>query len=123
MIRILLVDDHALIREGIRTLLEHHEDFVIVGEANNGEEAIEVTKLVLPDVVLMDVNMPRINGIEATKSLTQKHPSVRVIGLSVHEDKHIEQMLLEAGAAMYVTKGSVAKQLVEGIRHVVKQTR
>lgn len=123
VIRILLVDDHALIREGIRTLLEHHEDFVIVGEAKNGEEALEVTKQLLPDVVLMDVNMPRLNGIEATKSLTQEHPSVRVIGLSVHEDKHIEKMLLEAGAAMYVTKGSVAKQLVEAIRHVVTSPR
>ncbi len=122
-IRILLVDDHALIREGIRTLLENHEDFVIVGEAKNGEEVLEVTKLVLPDVVLMDVNMPKVNGIEATKSLTQEHPSVRIIGLSVHEDKHIEKMLLEAGAAMYVTKGSVAQKLVEAIRHVVNQIR
>jgi PAS domain S-box-containing protein len=122
VVRILLVDDHAMIREGIRTLLEHHEDFVIVGEAKNGEEAIEIAQLVLPDVVVMDVNMPKINGIEATKWLTQEHPSIRVIGLSVHEDKQIEKMLLEAGAAMYVTKGSVASQLVEAIRQVVKQT-
>ncbi|HSF10646.1 MAG TPA: PAS domain S-box protein [Nitrospirales bacterium] len=122
VVRILLVDDHAMIREGIRTLLEHQEDFVIVGEAKNGEEALEATKLVLPDVVVMDVNMPRINGIEATKFLTNEHPTVRVIGLSVHEDKQIEKMLLEAGAAMYVTKGSVASQLVDAIRQVVNQT-
>lgn len=121
VVRILLVDDHAMIRQGIRTLLEHHEDFVIVGEANDGEEALEVAKLVLPDVVVMDVNMPKINGIEATKRLTQEHPSIRVIGLSVHEDKQIEKILLEAGAAMYVTKGSVASQLVEAIRQVVNQ--
>ncbi len=122
VVRILLVDDHAMIREGIRTLLEHHEDFVIVGEAKNGKEALEITKLVLPDVVLMDVNMPRINGIEATKLLSKEHPLIRVIGLSVHEDKQIEKMLLEAGAAMYVTKGSVASQLVDAIRQVVNQT-
>ncbi|WNM64070.1 PAS domain-containing protein [Candidatus Nitrospira neomarina] len=121
VVRILLVDDHAMIREGIRTLLENHEDFVIVGEAKNGEEAIAVAQLVLPDVVIMDVNMPKMNGIEATKWLTRKHPSIRVIGLSVHEDKQIEKMLLEAGAATYVTKGSVASQLVEAIRQVVNQ--
>ncbi|MBA3967708.1 MAG: response regulator, partial [Nitrospirales bacterium] len=121
VVRILLVDDHAMIREGIRTLLEHHEDFLIVGEAKNGEEALEMTDLVHPGVVVMDVNMPKLNGIEATKLLAKEHPSVRVIGLSVHEDKQIETLLLEAGATMYVTKGSVASQLVEAIRHVVKQ--
>ncbi|MFZ1744374.1 MAG: response regulator, partial [Nitrospirales bacterium] len=121
VVRILLVDDHAMIREGIRTLLEHQEDFVILGEATNGEEALEATKLVLPDVVVMDVNMPRINGIEATKLLTNEHPTVKVIGLSVHEDKQIEKMLLEAGAAKYVTKSSVASQLVDAIRQVVNQ--
>jgi signal transduction histidine kinase/ActR/RegA family two-component response regulator len=121
VVRILLVDDHAMIREGIRTLLEDHEDFVIVGEAKNGEDALETAKLVLPDVVVMDVNMPKSNGVEATKLLTQDHPSVKVIGLSVHEDNQIEKLMLEAGAAMYVTKGSVAKHLVEAIRHVVNQ--
>ena len=123
VVRILLVDDHAMIREGIRTLLEHHADFLIVGEGKNGGEALEMTNLVFPDVVVMDVNMPKINGIEATRILTKEHPSVRVIGLSVHEDKQIEKLLLEAGAALYVTKGSVAGQLVEAIRHVVNQPR
>ncbi|WP_447964907.1 PAS domain S-box protein [Nitrospira sp. Ecomares 2.1] len=122
VVRILLVDDHAMIRQGIRTLLEHHDDFMIVGEAKNGEEALKVTNLVLPDVVVMDVNMPKINGIDATKVLTKEHPSIRVIGLSVHEDKEIERMLLEAGAAMYVTKSSVANTLVDAIRDVVNQT-
>ncbi|MEX2494257.1 MAG: PAS domain S-box protein [Nitrospirales bacterium] len=121
-IRILLVDDHAMIREGIRTLLENHVDFSIVGEAKNGEEALEVTNLVHPDVVIMDVNMPKLNGIETTKVLTREHPSIKVIGLSVHEDKQIEMLLLEAGAALYVTKGSVAGQLVEGIRQVMKHS-
>lgn len=121
VVRILLVDDHAMIREGIRTLLEHHDDFMIVGEAKNGEEALAATNLLHPDVVIMDVNMPKLNGIEATKVLTRDHPSVGVIGLSVHEDKQIETLLLEAGAAIYVTKGSVASQLVDAIRHVVKQ--
>ncbi|GJL67447.1 MAG: hypothetical protein NPIRA06_00820 [Nitrospirales bacterium] len=122
VLRILLVDDHAMIRQGIRTLLEHHDDFMIVGEAKNGEEALEVTNVVFPDVVVMDVNMPKINGIDATKLLTKEHPSIRVIGLSVHEDKEIERMLLEAGAAMYVTKSSVANTLVDAIRDVVNQT-
>jgi CheY-like chemotaxis protein len=121
LVRILLVDDHAMIREGIRTLLEHHADFSIVGEAKNGEEALEMTNHVLPDVVIMDVNMPILNGIEATKFLTKEHPAVRVIGLSVHEDQQIETLLREAGAAMYVTKGSVVSKLVDAVRHVVNE--
>ncbi|MCW5784950.1 MAG: response regulator transcription factor [Nitrospirales bacterium] len=103
----------AVLKGGVHT--------IILGEAKNGEEALEATKLVLPDVVVMDVNMPRINGIEATKILTNEHPTVKVIGLSVHEDKQIEKMLLEAGAAKYVTKSSVASQLVDAIRQVVNQ--
>lgn len=119
VVRILLVDDHAMIRQGIRTLLENQRDFLVVGEAQNGEEAVEISKLLLPEVVVMDVNMPKLNGIEATRILTRDQPSIRVIGLSVHEDQHVEKLMREAGASMYVKKGSVAGQLVEAIHHVV----
>jgi CheY-like chemotaxis protein len=119
-VRIVLVDDHAIIRQGMRTLLENQTDFMVVGEAQNGEDALDVINNLHPDIVVMDVNMPKLNGIEATKLLTQQHPSIKVIGLSVHEDKHVEKLLLEAGASTYVTKSSVASQLVEAIRHVVK---
>jgi PAS domain S-box-containing protein len=122
VVRILLVDDHAMIRQGIRTLLENEKDFLVVGEAQNGEEALEISKRVLPEVVVMDVNMPKLNGIEATRILTLAHPLIKVIGLSVHEDANVEQLLLQAGASRYVTKGSVAHHLVEAIRATVNSS-
>jgi signal transduction histidine kinase/ActR/RegA family two-component response regulator len=122
VVRILLVDDHAMIRQGIRTLLESQDDFLVVGEAENGEEALNVTDHVHPDVVVMDVNMPKLNGIEATRILTREHSTVKVIGLSVHEDKQVEDLLIQAGASSYVTKSSVASQLVEAIHSVVNQS-
>src|SRR5690606_9125688 len=111
-----------MIRQGIRTLLENQRDFLVVGEAQNGEEAVEFSKLLLPEVVVMDVNMPKLNGIEATRILTKDQPSIRVIGLSVHEDQHVEKLMTDAGASMYVKKGSVASQRVDAIHHVLNKS-
>jgi PAS domain S-box-containing protein len=118
-IRILLVDDHALVRQGMRGLLEVQPDFLVVGEAQNGLEAIESTRTLRPDIIVMDVNMPKMNGIEATRSIVREFPSIPIIGLSVQEDKHVQGLMLEAGATLYLTKNGIASQLVDGIRHLV----
>ena len=118
-IRILLVDDHALVRQGMRGLLEVQPDFQVVGEAQNGLEAIEHTRTLHPDIIVMDVNMPKMNGIESTRSIVREFPSMPIIGLSVQEDKQVRELMLEAGAAMYLTKNGIASQLVDGIRHLV----
>lgn len=118
-IRILLVDDHALVRQGMRGLLEVQPEFLVVGEAQNGLEAIENTRTLHPDIIVMDVNMPKMNGIEATRNIVREFPSMPIIGLSVQEDKHIQGLMLEAGATLYLTKNGMASQLVDGIRHLV----
>jgi DNA-binding NarL/FixJ family response regulator len=118
-IRILLVDDHALVRQGIRGLLEVHADLQVVGEAQNGLEAIEYTRTLHPDIIVMDVNMPKLNGIEATRRIVEEWPEVQIIGLSVQEDEHIQKIMLEAGAVRFLTKNGVANELVDGIRHLV----
>ncbi|MCA9423066.1 MAG: response regulator, partial [Nitrospira sp.] len=118
-IRILLVDDHALVRQGIRGLLDVQPDLQVVGEAQDGLEAIEYTRTLHPDIIVMDVNMPKLNGIEATRRILLEFPTVPIIGLSVQEDKHVQEMLLQAGAVMYLTKNGIANELVESIRHVV----
>ena len=121
-IRILLVDDHALVRQGMRGLLEVQPDFQVVGEAQNGLEAIDYTRTLHPDIIVMDVNMPKLNGIEATRSIVREFPSMPIIGLSVQEDKQVRELMLEAGAIMYLTKNGIASQLVDGIRQVVLQS-
>jgi PAS domain S-box-containing protein len=120
-IRILLVDDHALVRQGIRGLLDVQHDFQVVGEAQNGLEAIEYTRTLHPDIIVMDVNMPILNGIEATKNIVSEFPSMPIIGLSVQEDRHVQELMLQAGAVMYLTKNGMASQLVDSIRHVLPQ--
>ena len=118
-VRILLVDDHALVRQGMRGLLEVQADFLVVGEAQNGLEAIETTRTLHPDIIVMDVNMPKMNGIEATRNIVREFPSMPIIGLSVQEDKHVQGLMLEAGASLYLTKNGIASQLVDGIRRLV----
>ncbi|WP_342348786.1 response regulator [uncultured Nitrospira sp.] len=121
-IRILLVDDHALVRQGIRGLLDVQHDFQVVGEAQNGLEAIECARTLHPDIIVMDVNMPRMNGIDATRSIVREFPATPIIGLSVQEDKQVRDLMLEAGAAMYLTKNGIVNELVDGIRHLVPPT-
>ena len=118
-IRILLVDDHALVRQGIRGLLDVQQDFQVVGEAQDGLEAIEYARTLHPDIIVMDVNMPKLNGIEATRRIVQEFPSMAIIGLSVQEDRQVQELMLEAGAVLYLTKNGIASDLVDGIRHMV----
>ena len=114
-IRVLLVDDHKMVREGFRTLIECDPQLEVAGEAANGEEAIELARLLQPDVVIMDINMPKMNGIEATRRIKLEMPHVSVIGLSVHDDRGLITSMLEAGASSYLTKGGQSEELSRAI--------
>ena len=115
-IRILLVDDQPLFREGLRTLLSVHADFEVVGEAGNGEEAIRLVRLLLPSVVLMDLQMPELDGVAATRSLHEEHPDCRVIVLTTFDDDEMVFDGLRAGAVGYLLKDAPSEKLAEGIR-------
>jgi DNA-binding NarL/FixJ family response regulator len=117
-IRILLADDHAVVRQGFRMILSAHADLEIVGEAGNGREAIELSATLRPDVVVMDVAMPELNGIEATRRLTAENPHIRVVALSMHKDSVYVREILRAGARGYLLKDSVAEDLVAAVRSV-----
>jgi NarL family two-component system response regulator LiaR len=117
-IRILLADDHDLVREGTRELLEREEDLQIVAEAGDGEEAVRLAIEHHPDVVLMDIAMPRLNGIEATKQIKMSTPSIAVLILTAYDDDEYIFPLLEAGAAGYLLKNVRAHDLVAAVRSV-----
>ena len=117
-IRILLADDHAVVRQGFRMILSSHPDLEIVGEAGNGREAVELAATLRPDVVVMDVAMPELNGIEATRRLTAENPHIRVVALSMHKDSVYVREILRAGARGYLLKDSVADDLVAAVRSV-----
>ena len=115
-IRILLVDDQPLFREGLRTLLSVHPDFEVVGEAGNGEEAIRLVRLLLPSVVLMDLQMPVLDGVAATRSLHEEQPDCRVIVLTTFDDDEMVFDGLRAGAVGYLLKDAPSEKLAEAIR-------
>lgn len=119
-IRVLLADDHMIVREGLRVLLEAEEDFEVVGEAQTGRQAVELTKKLRPDVVVMDIAMPVLNGMEATRQIVKAIPSARVLILSAHgDDEYIRQVVL-SGAAGYLVKQTSANVLGRAIREVQK---
>lgn len=120
MIRILIVDDHALIRQGLRAMLEAYEDIHICGEAANGEEAITLAQTMQPDVVLMDIHMPRKNGIEATAVIKRFFPHVVIVGLSVNADRGNREAMIQAGAATLLTKEAPVEELYDAIHHALK---
>ena len=105
-LRVLLVDDHAMVRQGLRSVLDSYEDLDVIGEAGDGEAAIALTATLEPDVVVMDINMPKVDGIEATRQILATHPDIVIIGLSVQNERHIEEAMLSAGAAVFVTKNA-----------------
>jgi signal transduction histidine kinase/ActR/RegA family two-component response regulator len=110
--RVMLADDHPVVRKGLADLLREQAQIDVVAEAQDGQEAMELALQTQPDVVLMDITMPRLTGIEATRQITTKLPAVRVIGLSMHEDEDMARAMREAGAVAYVTKSEAADQLV-----------
>ena len=116
--RVLVADDHPMIRTGMRSLLEPHNDFEVVGEASNGEEAVTLAGELKPDVVIMDIVMPKLNGIEATKLIKQASPSTAILILTAYSDIYYILGLLEAGACGYLLKDTRGDELVNAIRSV-----
>lgn len=115
-IRVLLADDHAMIRNALRSLLENCSDVQVIGEAADGEEAIAMARSLRPDAVIMDVNMPKLNGIEATRRIRQQIPGSIVIGLSVYDDREVAASMREAGAYAYLAKGSAPEEIYRTLR-------
>jgi DNA-binding NarL/FixJ family response regulator len=117
-IRIILADDHAILRQGLSRAFEQEKDIDIVGQANDGHSTVELVKELSPDIVIMDIAMPDLNGIEATRIITKNHPKVKVIGLSMHSsDKYIREMF-KAGASGYLLKNSPFEMLLEAVKTV-----
>jgi two-component system, NarL family, invasion response regulator UvrY len=123
MIRILLVDDHELVRTGIAALLNAAEGMAVVGVADSGEEAINLAANLGVDVVLMDVNMPGIGGVEACRRILRRDPDLKIIAISVHNDGPIPQQLLKLGVMGFVSKGSSVDEMVFAIRKVTTGKR
>jgi DNA-binding NarL/FixJ family response regulator len=117
-IRILLADDHEIVREGFRAAVDREDDMVVVAEADDGEETVRLTDEHDPDVVVVDIGMPVLNGIEATRRIRREHPEVRVIALSVHDESQYVTEMLKAGARGYLVKTCAMGELVGAIRAV-----
>ena len=118
-IKVLLADDHKILREGLISLLKKQNDIELIGEAENGREAVRKTLELKPDVVIMDIGMPELNGIEATKQINAAMPDVKVIALSIHSDKRFVTGMLKAGALGYLLKDSAFKELVKAVNAVI----
>jgi DNA-binding NarL/FixJ family response regulator len=114
--RILLADDHRILRQGLRGLLAGEKDFEVVAEAENGRAAVEMAERLVPHVVVMDIGMPDLNGIDATRQIMERVPSVRVIALSAYADRRLIAEILKAGASGYLLKESAFEELAEAIR-------
>ena len=119
-LRILLADDHKMLREGLRVLLDSQPGMQVVGEAANGKEVLDKAGELKPDVVVMDLSMPELNGLQATELLKTRHPDIKVVVLTAHEDESYLSQLCKAGAAGYVLKRSAGDQLVQAIRMAAK---
>ena len=119
-IRILLADDHEVIRDGLRALLEKQPDFEVVGVAGAGRETVEMAQQLEPDVIIMDINMPNMTGIEATRQIKANSPNIKILTLSVHSRSSLIGQMIKAGASGYLPKSSAAKELIEAIRTVMK---
>lgn len=114
-VRLFLVDDHAIVRAGVRSLLSAHDQLLVVGEAESGEEALIRVPAAKPDVVLLDLSLPGMNGIATARALREALPGLRLVALSMHEDPEYVQGFLEAGGSGYVPKSSLEAQLVDAI--------
>jgi two-component system response regulator NreC len=114
--RLLIVDDHAVVRSGLRMLLENERDIEIIGEASSAREAIETTMRVKPNVILMDIGLPDLSGIDATREIKKRYPDVAIVALTIHEDEEYFFKMLEAGATGYVPKRAAPEELITAIR-------
>ncbi|HEV2523515.1 MAG TPA: UvrY/SirA/GacA family response regulator transcription factor, partial [Gammaproteobacteria bacterium] len=123
MINVLVVDDHDLVRSGIVRLLSDISGITVVGEASNGEEAVKIAREKRPHVVLMDIRMPGIGGLEATRKIVHHNPEIKVIALTIYENEPFPTKLLQAGASGYLTKGALIDEMVLAIRTVYAGNR
>ena len=116
VIRVMLVDDHTLVRESLADVLGREADVEVVGQAGDGVEALELARQLRPEVVLMDISMPRMNGLEATRRLKAEMPDTRVIGLSMHSSPEMLDAMQAAGASQFLTKGCSVPSLLSAVR-------
>lgn len=118
-IKILIADDHPLVRHALKNILEKAPDFQIVGEANNGQEALEFANDIKPDVVIMDISMPILNGLEATRQIKRDNSNIAILVLTIHEDDDYILGILEAGAAGYLVKSVFGDEVIQAVRAVI----
>jgi DNA-binding NarL/FixJ family response regulator len=118
VIRVLIADDHPLVRDGLRAGLSDEEDLVVCGSAEDGQSAVELCRALVPDVVVMDLTMPRLDGVDALRTIVEENPEVRVLVVSAHDDRAHVRAALDAGACGYVLKGISADELAVVLRAV-----
>lgn len=118
-VRVIIADDHQIVRDGLRTLLEKQPEFDVVAETENGRATVYLAKKLLPDVIVMDIAMPDLNGIEATRQIVMEQPGTKIIALSMHSDKRFVSEMLKAGASAYLLKDCAFEELVTAIRTVM----
>ena len=119
-LQVMIVDDHVLVREGIRSILDSYEDIQVVGEASNGIEAIILIEQLHPSIVLMDVNMPKMDGVEATAQISSRYPDTIIIGLSVNANQDNQETMTRAGAVSLISKENACDQLYDAIYEAVQ---
>jgi DNA-binding NarL/FixJ family response regulator len=117
-VRLLIADDHALVRQGLRGMLEREPDIEVVGEAHNGREAVDLCRALGPNLVLMDVRMPEMDGLEATRAIKHERPEVSVLMVTMHDNQDYVREAAKAGAAGYVLKDAPRDELIGAVRHV-----
>ena len=117
--KILIADDHGIVREGLRSLIEKETDMEVIGEARDGLETVESARKLKPDAIVMDISMPRLNGIEATRMILSENPKIKVIVLSIHVERRIVKEILSAGASGYVLKTYLFEELSRALRSVM----
>ncbi len=122
-IRLLIVDDHELVRKGLRGMLEREPDFEVVGEAGDGREAVELCRSLDPDLVLMDVRMPEMDGLSATSAIKEEHPEIDVVMVTMHDNRDYTRKAMLAGAAGYVLKDATQDELTDVVRRAARRVR
>jgi DNA-binding NarL/FixJ family response regulator len=122
-IRVMIVDDHEMVRDGLAILIEGFEDLALVGEASNGAEAVELCSKVEPDVILMDLSMPKMDGIATTRVLREYHPGVQIIALTSSQDAEQQRLAKQAGATKFLLKNASVSEIEEAIRFVFSLER
>lgn len=122
-VKIFIADDHPLMRDGIKNILIKNSMYAVIGEAENGEEALKAVERLRPDIVFMDIGMPKMNGLETTRRITKEFPEVKVIMLSMHSEEHYVMDALKAGASGYVLKGSNSSEVLESVEKILNNKR